>query len=541
MGHIVPASTDISMAPPDALPLHDHEVLDSNLSGNHFAYNLLKLVLIVLSSFVDTPRYSSGGDDLNDSILSQTFKKENTRLQIENGDLRAEKQRIKNESYELDGQLITALEQLSAYQQQQGLMQERYTSLEKEARKMNETNQEMKLKIEAYVYQAARDHETMKQQQVDLAQGSENFKRLCQEKDGLRERCNSLEQNRKEIQRQGQPDEWKREWQRGQERDKQLENIMQENINRLQDEDIPSLLKDNEELKQQLAVSNQLHQEELRLARQEQDALKYENERLKNKIYSDGIKPIDQIAGAENGGRDMILQMDQLSLHFEECSRSLRKLIQLLEANVEAKDCQLDRRSQELRDARMKNDKLVQEVISRGHDVSRLTSRLQQVNEQNSPQTRPSDSTLSSSEFATADFETPVKYTLQHATDLFKYQPVIKSLYHGLEDVTCEMLDFNNTPVQVVKMVYLEDPKTHTGNQVICMQHGNYFFGVIKVVFNFRPVPQGIGALSPIAFVGIEFSQPVGQSDGSFQGVQYFETAPKCAVFITSENVYIHV
>ena len=95
VGHIVPASTDISMAPPDALPLHDHEVLDSNLSGNHFAYNLLKLVLIVLSSFVDTPRYSSGGDDLNDSILSQTFKKENTRLQIENGDLRAEKHRLK--------------------------------------------------------------------------------------------------------------------------------------------------------------------------------------------------------------------------------------------------------------------------------------------------------------------------------------------------------------------------------------------------------------------------------------------------------------
>ena len=490
-------------------------------------------------------RYSSGGDDLNDSIVSQTLKKENARLQIENGDLRAEKQRIKDESYDLDGQLITTLGQLSAYQQQQLLMQERYGSLEREARKMNEYNQETKVKLDAYVFQAARDHETIKQQQIDLTQNNENYQKIYQERDGLLARCSSLEQNHKEIERQRRPEGGGREREGERERNDKSENIMQEDITKLRDEYIPSLTKDNEALKQELANCNQLHQEELQLARQERDTLKYENERLKNFAYTDGKKPIDQIAGAENGGRDMIMQMDQLAIHFEECSQSLRKLIQLLEANIEAKDCQLDRRSQELRDARMRNDKLVQEVVSRGNDLKILTSKLQQVlttNDQMTPRSSVSDS----AEFRTADFENSplkeIKFSLPSTTDLIRYQPVIKNLYHGLEDITNKTIDFNNTPIQVSKMVYLEDPKTHTGHQVICMLHGNnYWIGILKVIFNFRPVPQGIGALSPITYAGIEFNQPVGQGDGSFQGVQYFETAPKCAEFLALENVYVHV
>ena len=498
---------------------------------------------------VDTARRPSVGDDLNDSVMSQTLKKENVRLQVENGDLRAEKQRIKIECYDLDGQLITVLEQLSAYQQQQGLMQERYGSLEREARKMNEANQDMKLKIEAYVFQGAKDHETIKQQQIDLAQYNENFQRMHQEREGLRARCDSLEQNHRGIGSQGRPDEWRT---REQERSERSENIMQENIHKLRDEDIPSLLKDNEELKQQLANNNQLHQKELLLARQERDALKYENERLNNNMYADGRKPIEQIAIAENGGRDTLLQMDQLSLHFEECSQSLRKLIQLLEANIAAKDCQLDRRSQELRDARTKNDKLVQEVVSRGNDINRLTSKLQTIlstNRQMTPQTRVSESGPSTAEFRTADFQKspleedkiPVKFPLPSTTDLIKYQPVIKSLYHDLEDTTNKTIDFNNTPIQVLKMVYLEDPKTHIGNQVVCMLHRFYFIGILKEIINHRPVPQGMGALSPITYAGIEFNQPVGQSDGFFKGVQYFETAAKCAEYLPLENVFIPV
>ncbi|KAI6660882.1 hypothetical protein LOD99_13606 [Oopsacas minuta] len=509
--------------------------------------------------------FQSGVDYQAELAIAQTYllraKQENMRLFSENKDfkitcdrMRDEKQLIKDESYELDGHLITALEKLSYYEQQQGLMDERFKSLARETRIMQEDNKEMKFKLNTMDIQAARDHENIKQMELDLGHNNENFQKICEQRDTLMAKCSALEQNHKSIEKQELSKIQELERLKEKERLEKETDIFREEREKLRDKDIPSLLQDNAELKQELANSRQRFQEEIQLTRQERDSAQNEIRRLQGNLNIEGKKQIDQM---ENEGRDTILQMDQLSIHFEECGQNLKKLIQLLEANIEAKENQLDRRSQELRDARKRNDHLVQEVVSRGHEISTLTTTLQSIMSNNNQMTSRENidgieniEPQAAAEFLSPELDTipkvddavlTKKMILPSPADLIKYQPGIKTMYQDLENVTNKVIDFSDNPLQVLKMNYLEDPKTHIGNQVICMLHGVYLIGILKVVFQYRPSFSGLGALSPISYAGIDFNQPAGQSNGAFKGVKYFNTSDKYAEFIDLENVYIHV
>ena len=486
-------------------------------------------------------------------------KQENARLVSENRSLleqyeraREEKQLIKQESFEIDEQLVAALENLTAYQQKQALMDERYNSFTREARLMEEANQGMKLKINEMEMQATRDHETIRQMQFDLGENSQNINKMYDEREILIAKFSALEQSLAATEKQGTAE--RQEIGRAvEERLAREANILKENFEKLRDRDIPSLLQDIEELKREQSNKDKRHQGELQLVTQERDNLERELRTTRGSINSDGRKLIDQLGGADNDRRDPVLLMDQLSHHFDDCSLSLRKLVQLLEATVEAKDSQLERRLGELRDARMRNDKLMEEVVSCGHQISTLTGRLQLMNSKS--REVPSQSTLPDIEEIERAIEpvsvlsdspinqaaNPPNIPLPSPADLIKYEPGIKCLYRGLANITNKVIDFTDTQVTVTMMNYLEDPKTHIGNQVICMLHGNYFIGTLRIVFHFRPSVSGLGNLSPITYAGIQFDAPVGTSDGTFKGVRYFECLENCAEYASLENVYIHV
>ena len=494
----------------------------------------------------------------------ELVKQENNRLLTENRMLheqcekaKQEKQLIKEESFQLDEQLVAALVSLSAYQQKQALMDERYNAFTREARLMDEANQGMKTRITEMEIKTARDNEAILQMELDLGNNSEQIQKMYEEREKLIAKCSSLEQNHRHTER--------REMSRTQEVDQTLEierleketNILKENCDKMRDKDIPSLLRDIDELKRQLFNKEQRHQEQLQLLAQERENGPRELVNTRGSRNLDGRKPIDQLVGAENETRNHIALMDTLSHHFDNCSDSLRVLVQLLEATVEAKDIQLDRRSGELRDARIRNDKLVEEVVSRGDQISRLTHKLRSLmtNQVTSQSTTPFNednhvdrkinptleplSSLSESPIDQAP--EPAHITLPSPADLIKYEPIVKKLYEGLTKVTNRVIDFTDTPINVTVMNYLENPKTHVGNQVICMIHGNYLIGTLKVVFQFRPSVSGLGSLSPITYAGIEFNAPVGNSDGSFKGVRYFACGDFCAEYISLENVYVHV
>ena len=493
----------------------------------------------------------NGGKELEAQPAALELTKENNRLLVENRSLeqqfelaKRDKQLIKQESFEIDEQLVAALESLSAYQQKQTLMDERYNAFTREARIMEEANQGMKLRINEMEINAARDHETLLQMQLDLGNNSEQIKKMYDERDTLITKCNCLEQSlaASDMRKVAQIEEIDRTLEKV--RLERESNILKENCDKMRDRDIPSLHQDIEELKRQMYNSERRHQEELQLVTRERE--------LGN---SDGRKRIDQLDGADNERRDPMVLMEKLSHHFDDCTASLRLLVQLLEATVEAKDSQLDRRSGELRDARIRNDRLVEEVVSRGHQISTLTERLQSIMSNQAPleSTRhlieeidreidPSMEPAAALPDPSRDQGAkPANVTLPSPADLIKYKPGIKSLYRGLTNITNKLIDFTDTPISVSMMNYLENPKTHIGNQVICMIHGNYLIGTLKTVFQFRPSVSGLGALSPITYAGIEFDAPVGTTNGSFRGVEYFECRENHAEYTSLENVYIHV
>ena len=332
-----------------------------------------------------------GDSDEVDPALTSSLglaKKDKDRLEGEKRILmdecarvKQEKQKIKEESFEIDEQLICAMEQLSAYERQQALMEERHNALLREARLLEEDNLAMKAVINEKDVKSASDCETIRQLKVDIQFNNDKIEQMREEKERLVAKCNDLEQR---CATSEQIEVFKAE---------ELEQIEQTNRiakelaifrsdnEKFREKDIPSLLQDIEELKQLNKATSEQYQKELQMVKSDRDHLERDLQMIRGFLNLDGgeKKPIDKSKASEPETRDSMNIMDQLSRHFEECSLALKKLVQLLKASVNAKEGQLDRRSKELRDARNRNDFLVQEVFTRGEKINQLTERVKTI------------------------------------------------------------------------------------------------------------------------------------------------------------------
>ena len=464
--------------------------------------------------------------------------------------VKQEKQKIKEESFEIDEQLICAMEQLSAYERQQALMEERHNALLREARLLEEDNLAMKAVINEKDVKSASDCETIRQLKVDIQFNNDNIGQMREEKERLVAKCNDLEQRcatSEQIEVFKAEEEFEQEKEK--KRNKKELAIFRFDYERLREKDIPSLLQDIEELKQQNKATSEQYQNELQVTKSDRDHLQKELQMLRSYLnLGEGEKkPIDQAKISEPETRDSMKLMEQLSRHFEECSNALYKLVQLLEANIDAKEVQLERRMRELREARNRNDSLVQEVFSRGQEINQLTERLKTI--LTMPVTVTPQSNVVASPGSDLDPETLTKYqnfnppfpSSPSSSNLETYKPVIKAMYRDLPNVTNTLIDFQKAPTHVMKMTYLEDPQSHIGNQVICMLQENYSVGTLMTVFQYRPSMGGVGTLLPITYAGIQFEEAIGESNGTFKGRVYFTCPADRAEFISVENVYIRV
>lgn len=347
--------------------------------------------LVQSGNFPHSQPVAVGDSDEVDPALTSSLglaKKDKDRLEGEKRILmdecarvKQEKQKIKEESFEIDEQLICAMEQLSAYERQQALMEERHNALLREARLLEEDNLAMKAVINEKDVKSASDCETIRQLKVDIQFNNDKIEQMREEKERLVAKCNDLEQR---CATSEQIEVFKAE---------ELEQIEQTNRiakelaifrsdnEKFREKDIPSLLQDIEELKQLNKATSEQYQKELQMVKSDRDHLERDLQMIRGFLNLDGgeKKPIDKSKASEPETRDSMNIMDQLSRHFEECSLALKKLVQLLKASVNAKEGQLDRRSKELRDARNRNDFLVQEVFTRGEKINQLTERVKTI------------------------------------------------------------------------------------------------------------------------------------------------------------------
>ena len=127
----------------------------------------------------------------------------------------------------------------------------------------------------------------------------------------------------------------------------------------------------------------------------------------------------------------------------------------------------------------------------------------------------------------------PPRYSKSLSAGLQTYQPEILS--SSLQNYTSVF--YKSSSVKTTKLSYLQRPESHAYNQVLVKIHDVYRLGTLQIVFNKKfNFPTRTRVLA-----GIKLDEAVGNSNGIFDSIRYFDCEHNHAIFISVEEVHIHV
>ena len=91
----------------------------------------------------------------------------------------------------------------------------------------------------------------------------------------------------------------------------------------------------------------------------------------------------------------------------------------------------------------------------------------------------------------------------------------------------------------IIKLKALPYPKDQVDNQVICIVNKRYELGILKAIFEVETKPAFRYVTAK--YVGIQFFNPVGNSDGKYRGKHHFDCEANFGYFLPYEDVFVPV
>ena len=93
----------------------------------------------------------------------------------------------------------------------------------------------------------------------------------------------------------------------------------------------------------------------------------------------------------------------------------------------------------------------------------------------------------------------------------------------------------------IVKLKAMPYPKDQMDNQVICIVNKHYELGILKAIFEVEMKPAFKSRYVTAKYVGIQFFNPVGNSNGEYRGKHHFDCEANFGYFIPYEDVFVPV
>ena len=125
------------------------------------------------------------------------------------------------------------------------------------------------------------------------------------------------------------------------------------------------------------------------------------------------------------------------------------------------------------------------------------------------------------------------RYSKSLSTGLQTYQPEILS---SSQQKYSSVL-YRSTTVKTTKLSYLQRPETHIPQQVLVKIQDVYRLGTLQIVF---PKKFNFPTKTRI-LAGVKLDEAVGNSNGTFDSIRYFDCEHNHGIFISVEEVHLHV